>query len=105
MNRTTTRQATLAVMVSYAFTLTAFAQGRFDNVQIETVKVSGNVYMLVGSGGNIGLSIGEDGAFVIDDQFKELSEKILSAIKELTDQPDRSSRTPIKNVVLALAGV
>ena len=89
MNRTTTRQVTLAVIVSYALTLTAFAQGRFDNVQIETVKVSDNVYMLVGSGGNIGLSIGEDGAFMIDDQFAPLTEKILAAVRKLTDQPVR----------------
>ncbi len=89
MNRTTARQVTLAVIVSYALALTAFAQGRFDDVQIKTVKVSQNVYMLVGSGGNIGLSIGEDGTFVIDDQYKELSKKILSAIKEIADEPVR----------------
>ena len=89
MNRTTARHVTLAVIVSYALTLTAFAQGRFDDVQIKTVKVSGNVYMLVGSGGNIGLSIGEDGAFMIDDQFAPLTEKILAAVRTLTDQPVR----------------
>ncbi len=89
MNRTTTRHVTLAVIVSYALTLTAFAQRNFDDVQIKTVKVSDNVYMLVGMGGNIGLSIGEDGAFMIDDQYKELSKKILSAIKEITDEPVR----------------
>ena len=89
MNRTTTRQVTLALIVSYALTLTAFAQGRFDSVQIETVKVSENVYMLVGSGGNIGLSIGEDGAFMIDDQFAPLTEKILVAVHKLTDEPVR----------------
>ena len=65
------------------------AQGRFDNVQIETVKVSDNIYMLVGSGGNIGLSIGEDGAIMIDDQFAPLTEKILAAVRTLTDQPVR----------------
>ena len=89
MNRTTTRQVTLAIIVSYALTLTAFAQGRFDDVQIKTVKVSDNIYMLVGSGGNIGLSIGEDGAFMIDDQFAPLTDKILAAVRTLTDQPVR----------------
>ena len=89
MNRTTTLQVTLAIIVSYALTLTAFAQGRFDDVQIKTVKVSDNIYMLVGSGGNIGLSIGEDGAFMIDDQFAPLTEKILAAVAKLTDQPVR----------------
>ncbi len=89
MNRTTARQLMLAVIASHALTLTAFGQGRLDNVQIETVKVSDNVYMLVGAGGNIGLSIGEDGAFMIDDQFAPLTEKILAAVSKLTDQPVR----------------
>ncbi len=89
MNRTSARHVTLAVIVSYALALTAFAQGQFDDVQIKTVKVSDNVYMLVGSGGNIGLSIGEDGAFMIDDQFAPLTDKILAAVRTLTDQPVR----------------
>ncbi len=89
MNRIPARHLTLAVIVSYALTLTAFPQGRFDNVQIKTVKVSDNVYMLVGSGGNIGLSIGEDGAFMIDDQFAPLTDKIIAAVRKLTDQPVR----------------
>ena len=89
MNTTTAHHVTLAVIVSHALALTAFAQGRFDDVQIKTVKVSDNVYMLVGSGGNIGLSIGEDGAFMIDDQFAPLTEKILAAVRTLTDQPVR----------------
>ncbi len=54
-------------------------------VQIETVQAADGVYMLVGAGGNVGLSIGEDGAFVIDDQFAPLSDKIMAAIAALTD--------------------
>lgn len=60
---------------------------RFDDVQIKTIKVSDHVYMLEGAGGNIGVSVGEDGVFVIDDQFAPLTEKIEAAIKTLTDQP------------------
>lgn len=59
----------------------------FDAIQISTTPVRGGVYMLQGSGGNIGLSIGEDGTFIIDDQFAPLTEKIEAAIAELTDQP------------------
>lgn len=59
---------------------------RFDKVNIETIKVSDHVFMLVGAGGNIGVSIGEDGVFVIDDQFAPLSEKIHNAIKALSDK-------------------
>jgi glyoxylase-like metal-dependent hydrolase (beta-lactamase superfamily II) len=62
-----------------------WAQQDFSAVEIETIQVSGNVYMLVGAGGNIGLSVGDDGAFVIDDQFAPLSDKIMAAIAELTD--------------------
>jgi glyoxylase-like metal-dependent hydrolase (beta-lactamase superfamily II) len=43
--------------------------------------------MLVGQGGNIGVSAGEDGVFVIDDQFAQLTPKILEAIKALSDKP------------------
>ena len=48
-----------------------WAQQDFSAVQIQTVEVSDGVYMLVGAGGNIGLSVGEDGAFVIDGFTKD----------------------------------
>lgn len=63
-----------------------FAQDRFAQVQIETISVSEGVYMLIGAGGNIGLSIGEDGIFMIDDQYAPLSEKILSAVSDIDDR-------------------
>lgn len=66
------------------------AQDRdFSEVQIETIRLEGDLFMLVGSGGNIGLSVGADGAFVIDDQFAPLTEKILTAIGAVTDEPVR----------------
>jgi cyclase len=58
----------------------AYSQQDFSNVQIETVPVAEGIYMLVGQGGNIGLSVGEDGAFLIDTQFAPLSEKIQAAV-------------------------
>ena len=45
--------------------------------------------MLMGRGGNIGLSVGDDGAFLIDDQFAPLTAKILAAVAAVTDQPVR----------------
>lgn len=63
------------------------SQGRFDDVKITTTQLSDHTYMLQGAGGNIGVSVGEDGVFVIDDQFAPLSEKILTAIKALSDKP------------------
>ncbi len=64
----------------------ARAQQNFDDVQIETIEVADNIYMLTGSGGNLGLSVGDDGAFLIDDQYAPLTEKILAAIKAQTDE-------------------
>jgi glyoxylase-like metal-dependent hydrolase (beta-lactamase superfamily II) len=58
----------------------------FDDVNIETIRLSDHVYMLVGAGGNIGISVGDDGVFVIDDQFAPLTPKIEAAIKALTDK-------------------
>jgi len=55
----------------------------FDTVQIRPVKVIENLYMLKGSGGNIGVFFGKDGTLMIDDQFAPLSNKINGAIKTL----------------------
>jgi glyoxylase-like metal-dependent hydrolase (beta-lactamase superfamily II) len=66
----------------------AFSQGKdFDKVQIKTVKVSGNVYMLLGSGGNIGVYAYDDGVFLVDDQFAPLTKKIKAAIGKISDKP------------------
>jgi glyoxylase-like metal-dependent hydrolase (beta-lactamase superfamily II) len=56
----------------------------FDRVQFTAVKVTDNIYMLQGAGGNIGLSFGDDGIFIIDDQFAPLHEKLIAKIDELT---------------------
>jgi cyclase len=69
------------------------AQGQqdFSKVQIKVTKVSGNIYMLEGEGGNIAASVGEDGIVIVDDQFAPLAEKIQAALKGLgiTDKPVR----------------
>jgi len=63
--------------------LVAAAQRNFDDVVIEPVKVTDRIYMLKGSGGNIGVLVGEDGILMIDDQYAPLSEKIAKAIAAL----------------------
>lgn len=69
---------------------TAFAQAdRFDKVEIKTTQLTPALYMLQGEGGNIGVSAGDDGVFVIDDQFAPLTERILAAIKKISDKPVR----------------
>jgi len=56
-------------------------------VKITTEKLTDRVYVLKGQGGNIGLFIGDDCVFMIDDQFAPLSKKIQAAIKTITDKP------------------
>ena len=58
-----------------------------SKVEIKTEKLSDTTYMLTGQGGNIGLSIGDDAVFVIDDQFAPLTPKIKEAIASLTKRP------------------
>ena len=81
----------LALMLwSVLFTLSAAAQSdRFDKVQIKTTRLSENIYMLEGEGGNIGVSAGDDGVFLIDDQFAPLTPRILAAVKAISDKPVR----------------
>ena len=62
---------------------TAAAQQSFDTVRIRPQKLTDNIYMLKGSGGNIGVFVGKDGTLVIDDQFAPLSNKINGAIKTI----------------------
>lgn len=69
--------------------LTASAQQDMSNVEIIPHQLADGLYYLQGQGGNIGVSIGEDGVFLIDDQFAPLSQKILDAIAELTSEPVR----------------
>ncbi|MCH7533237.1 MAG: MBL fold metallo-hydrolase [Gemmatimonadetes bacterium] len=80
------RRTTSAVLGLLACPALSSAQN-FDDIQIRTVRVTESIYMLQGSGGNIGVSIGDDGTFIVDDQFAPLTEKITAAIAELTDNP------------------
>src|ERR1044072_8304796 len=59
------------------------AQQDFSKVQMKSTKIAGNIYMLEGAGGNIGVSAGADGILIIDDQYAPLSEKIRAALKEI----------------------
>jgi glyoxylase-like metal-dependent hydrolase (beta-lactamase superfamily II) len=73
--------------ISVAATVLA-QDDRFANVTIETVPVTGNISMLIGSGGNIGVSAGDDGLLIIDDQYAPLAAKIRAALSQLgSDTP------------------
>src|SRR6185369_3511798 len=78
------------ILVSVLFSLTAVAQtDRFAKVEIKTTKLADTIYMLEGEGGNIGVSAGDDGVFLIDDQFAPLTARILAAVKAISDKPVR----------------
>ncbi len=75
-----------------AFTLAAIpvaAQQDFSGVEITTTEVATGISMLQGAGGNIGVSAGPDGVFLIDDQFAPLTEKIVAAVRAIDDGPIR----------------
>jgi glyoxylase-like metal-dependent hydrolase (beta-lactamase superfamily II) len=64
--------------------LPASAQQRdFSKVEMKVTPVSGNIYMLEGAGGNIGVSAGSDGILIVDDQYAPLAEKIRAALKSI----------------------
>ena len=58
--------------------------GADQEVTIQTVPVADSIYMLVGRGGNIGVSVGDDGVLIIDDKFAPLADTIRTAIAELS---------------------
>ncbi len=61
----------------------------WDAIDLRISHVAGNIHMLEGRGGNIGLSIGDDGVIMIDDQFAPLTDRIVAAIGEVTDEEIR----------------
>ncbi|HEV2200706.1 MAG TPA: MBL fold metallo-hydrolase [Bryobacteraceae bacterium] len=70
-----------------ALAVTASAQQDFSNVQIKTNKISNNFYTLDGAGGTIGVLVGPDGIFMVDTQFAPLTDKIVAAIKQISNAP------------------
>lgn len=56
---------------------------------ISTQKLADNFYMLVGPGGNVGVSTGTDGVYVIDDKFSRFADQIIARIGEVTGEPIR----------------
>jgi len=74
-------QNTVFVIGSFVAGIIPVVAQDLDDVEIKVHSVSGNVSYLEGSGGNIGLFVGEDGVFLIDDQYAPLTERIVAAIR------------------------
>jgi len=80
------RLFTLVLLAALSFA--ARGQGSdFSKVEIQTHKLNDSTYLLMGAGGNIGLSVGADAVFIIDDQFAPLAPKIKAAIARITPKP------------------
>jgi glyoxylase-like metal-dependent hydrolase (beta-lactamase superfamily II) len=80
----------LAITAAVTVAVRASAlQQDFSKVEIKTVDVAPGVHMLIGSGGNIGVSSGTDGVLIIDDQYAPLTDKIRAAVAAISKDPIR----------------
>ncbi|MEP3226876.1 MAG: MBL fold metallo-hydrolase [Parasphingorhabdus sp.] len=94
MNPLYTKSLSLALLAASPIMLSACAQksnaqeaDRFAKVEIKTQKLTDNIAVLFGAGGNIGVSYGPDGTVLIDDQFAPLTKKIEAAVAALEADP------------------
>ena len=89
MRRTTwIRLGLLVVLPAAALTVAARAQRGdvdWDAVEIATHHVRGTVHYVSGRGGHVGLSVGDDGVVMVDDQFAPLTDRILAAIRGISN--------------------
>lgn len=93
MNQSSSRIMTILIAVTsllVASTVNGHAN-QFEGVELSIVPVAGNVYMVQrpGGGGNIGAQIGPDGVLLVDSLFAPLSEKLVGAIKSVSDDEIR----------------
>jgi cyclase len=77
------------VFVLLVVGLAANLHAQQQEIRITTIPLADNVYMLVGAGGNLGLSVGDDGALLIDAEYEQLTEKVTAAVKEVCEKPIR----------------
>ena len=95
------KSVSLIALATAALSLTIWAQGTdYTKIEFTPKQVSPNLYMLVGSpnvdvnhpdaaGGLVGVLVGPDGIFMVDSQYAQVSEKLLAAIKKISNQPIR----------------
>ena len=77
------RRTLFAACLLLVMSFPVLAQRDFSDIEMKTIPVAGSVYMLVGAGGNIGVSAGDDGFLIVDDQFKPLADKIRAALADI----------------------
>jgi cyclase len=81
--------ATFVALAVAGSAVTTSAQRDWSKVEVKTITVAPGIYMLQGAGGNIGLAVGDDGAFLIDDQYAPLTDKVKAAVAAVTNKPIR----------------
>lgn len=79
----------LTLIASLTAVVAAGAQPDPSKVEVKATRVAGSVYMITGAGGNIGVSVGEDGIIIVDDQYAPLVPKLEAVLKTLSDKPLR----------------
>ena len=84
--RTRMRLFTAGVVAALALAGNALAQD-FSKIEIKAERLNETTWMLTGAGGNMGLSVGEDAVFLVDDQYAPMAPKIKAAIAAITKQP------------------
>ncbi len=77
----------LLIAILFVTINTASAQDR--KVEFKTFQLSDTIYMLMGRGGNVGISTGEDGLYIIDDQVRPVTTQLLQAIRKISNKPIR----------------
>src|SRR6202795_1931359 len=83
------RQLTAILVLMAAMAVSASAQGQpdFSKVEVKISEIAPNLYTLEGQGGTMGALVGPDGVFVVDAQFAPLTEKLVAAIRRVTEVP------------------
>ena len=79
----------LVGMAAQAQTVVGHATPDFSREEVHVLKVQGNVYMLVGGGANIAVSVGDSGVMVVDAGYAQMSDKVYAAIRTISDKPLR----------------
>jgi cyclase len=85
-------KALLAVSLCLSAALAGLAQSPppqpdFSNIEEKILPVQGNVYMIIGAGGNSTVQVGKDGVLIVDTQYAPMAPKLMAAIRTLSDQP------------------
>jgi cyclase len=84
-----TRALLLVLVLMAVSAAKAQAPPDFSKTEIKTTKVTDSFYTLEGQGGMIGILVGPDGVFMVDSQYAPLTEKIVAAVKQVTNSPIR----------------